>query len=39
VLRVMCEHLDACLPSDYAGIGETFLRTKQARTNMRPVPD
>ena len=30
VLRVTCEHPEARLPSEYAGCGENFLRTKQA---------
>jgi hypothetical protein len=29
-LRVTCAHLDARLPSEYAGFGENFLRTPQA---------
>jgi hypothetical protein len=28
------EHLDARFPSEYAGLGETFLRTQQTHTNM-----
>jgi hypothetical protein len=32
VLTATCEHLDACLPSEWAGFGENFLRTKQADT-------
>jgi hypothetical protein len=37
-LEVMCEHPDARLPSEYAGMGENFLRTQQAHTNTRPTP-
>ncbi len=37
-LRVACEPPDARLPSEYAGVGENFLRTHQAHTNTRPMP-
>ena len=37
-LEVTCEHLDAHLPSEYAGFSENFLRTQQAHTNARPMP-
>ena len=33
MLGVTCEHLDARLPSEYAGFGEKFLRARQAHTN------
>ena len=38
MLRVACEHPDARLPSEYAGCGESVLRTQQAHTNTRPMP-